>query len=497
YVTTPIFYVNAAPHFGHLFSSVVADVYARYYKLKGRDVLFATGTDEHGQKIQEAAAKSGKTPQDFCDEVSVKFKNLDRAADVGYSDFIRTTEARHKAAATAIWNELFRRGHIYKGFHEGWYAVSDETFYPANAIVEIQDPKSGEAYKVSKESGSRVEWMKEENYKFRLSSFVEPLITWLEANPDAVVPAFRHREVLNMLRSQSEIGDLSVSRLRSRLSWGIPVPNDADHVMYVWLDALTNYLTVAGYPSTEDGKPFWPADIHVIGQDIVRFHAIFWPAFLMAAGLPLPKQILVHAHWTVDGGKMSKSKGNVVDPFELIQRYGVDPVRYYLIRDGSVSHDSEFSQTALQARYNSDLLNQLGNLLQRCTSASINPSGLVPVKLDGDARRVGALQETIGSLAERFDAAVSRRDLTGALDLAASAIGDLNKFFTDSKPWTLKKPENAADLRTILYYTYEGLRIVAILLQPVMPRTTKEVLDRLAVPASERSFCNARLGGRY
>ncbi|KAJ3310179.1 Methionine--tRNA ligase, mitochondrial, partial [Gonapodya sp. JEL0774] len=297
------------PHIGHLYSAVLADVLKRWQEFKGLDTLFSTGTDEHGLKIQQAAENAGKSPLDFCDTISIRFKTLFDLANISYADYIRTTEPRHIATVEHLWKLLHSKGHIYKGHHEGWYAISDETFVPDSGIEDVFDEKSGERYKISKESGSRVEWTSEPNYKFRIASFTSDLLSWLSSNPTAIVPAHRHREVVRMLQ-QERIGDLSVSRLKSRLQWGVRVPDDPEHTVYVWLDALANYLTVTGYPAEDSRNSFWPADIHVVGKDIVKFHCIYWPAFLIAAGLPLPKQIVAHGHWTVERTKMSKSKGN-------------------------------------------------------------------------------------------------------------------------------------------------------------------------------------------
>ncbi|CAO3643212.1 unnamed protein product [Mucor hiemalis] len=382
FVTTPIYYVNAVPHIGHLYSTVLADTLRRYYALHGKEVLMSTGTDEHGLKIQQAADKDNMKPIDFCNKVSKSFESLCEAANIGYTSFERTTNKHHEVAVHELWNKLLEKGYLYKGKHEGWYAVSDEAFYANNQVHEVIDEKTGEKVMASIESGQRVEWTAEENYKFKLSAFGDRLLDWIKENPNAIVPNNRKNEVKSWVKAG--LSDLSVSRLRSRLDWGISVPNDPEHTIYVWLDALTNYLTATGYPWKKDSqnKDFFPPDVQVVGKDIVRFHAIYWPAFLMAAELPLPKQILAHAHWTMGKQKMSKSRGNVADPFQVLKDYGVDPVRYYLVRDGGLADDGDYSEEMIHTRYKKDLAGQLGNLLNRTTAKSLLPNGIIPGKVN-------------------------------------------------------------------------------------------------------------------
>ncbi|KAJ1550533.1 methionyl-tRNA synthetase, partial [Nowakowskiella sp. JEL0078] len=353
-----------APHIGHLYSSVLADIMKRWYEFIGRESYLCTGTDEHGLKIQNAARDAKTDPKSFCDSISTKFLDLCEASNISQTDFIRTTEKRHYDAVT---KRLKESGYIYKGKHEGWYCVSDETFYPVKQVIEV------DGNMISKETGKKVEWTSEENYKFRLSNMRVPLLNWIKSNPDVILPKSRYDEIVSTL--EGEIADLSISRPKSRLQWGIPVPDDEDHVIYVWMDALTNYLTVCGFPNSLIG---WPADWHVVGKDIIKFHSIYWPAFLLAANLEPPKRILVHAHWLLNRTKMSKSLGNVVDPFLLLENFGADPIRYFLARDGGITDDSEFSINTIEKRYRKDLAGQLGNLLMRCTAPKINPFQIVP-----------------------------------------------------------------------------------------------------------------------
>ncbi|KAL1935512.1 hypothetical protein VTP01DRAFT_4652 [Rhizomucor pusillus] len=496
YITTPIYYVNAVPHIGHLYSSVIADTLKRYYALKGFDAYLCTGTDEHGLKIQQAAAKANKSPQEFCDLVSESFKKLSNVADVSYTTFMRTTEPRHKKAVAALWKALEEKGYIYKGKHEGWYAVSDEAFYADNQVQEIHDPNTGEKMMVAVESGKKVEWTAEENYKFKLSAFQEPLLKWIEANPDAIVPSNRRNEVISWIKGGLE--DLSVSRLRSRLDWGIPVPSDPEHTIYVWLDALTNYMTATGYPWVPGQKTEWPADVHVVGKDIVRFHAIYWPAFLMAADLPLPKQILAHAHWTMNKTKMSKSLQNVVDPFPFIETFHADPVRYYLLRDGGLADDGDFSMENFEKRYKKELAGQLGNLVARCTGTAINAAGTAPGRLSNSVRPEDSkLHEMLAALPSTFDAAFEQREFHKALEAVFKMLAEANKHFQDNQPWVLAKSgEDNERLNTIIHYAIESCRVAGILLQPVMPTKMDKLLGRLGVPKYQRLLSDASVEQR-
>ena len=354
YITTPIYYVNGEPHLGHAYTSVLSDVIARFERENGKEVYFLTGTDEHGQKVEQSAALRGKSPLEFSDEVSMKFRTLSQLLGCSNSDFIRTTEDRHKEAAKKLWDKLYERGQIYIGAYEGWYAIRDECFYTEDELVNGKAP-----------TGAEVEWVKEESYFFRLSDFTHKLLDFYDKNPDFIGPKGRRNEVISFVSQEGGLKDLSISR--TTFSWGIPVPNDPKHVMYVWLDALTNYLTAIGYVSeNESFNKFWPASLHVVGKDILRFHAIFWPAFLMAAGLETPKRVFAHGWWTKDGEKMSKSIGNVLDPLELLEKYGQDYLRYFLVSEIHFGNDGDFSDTSFTARINSDLANDIGNLAQRC-----------------------------------------------------------------------------------------------------------------------------------
>ncbi|RLN97886.1 hypothetical protein BBJ28_00023893 [Nothophytophthora sp. Chile5] len=373
-ITTPIFYVNAAPHIGHVHSAVLGDALSRWYRVKNRNVLFTTGTDEHGLKVQEAAEASGTTNyKGFCDNVSSRFDQIFQEANVDYTRFIRTSDSDHHEAVAAFWRTIRDNGHIYLGNHESWYCKSDESFLTEMQVEDVQDAE-GNTVKVSKESGHRVEMLREENYKFRLSEFQDRLLEWLDANPDVIVPKSRYNEVRASITGG--LRDLSVSRLSEKIQWAIKVPDDDNHCVYVWLDALTNYLTSAGYPGNVERA--WPADYHIVGKDILKFHAIFWPAFLMAAGLPLPKKVVAHAHWTVGNVKMSKSLGNVVDPHEMLVKYGSDFVRFFLLREGVLTNDGDFNAELLEDRVNSELADTLGNLVSRSTGKSVLVKGVMP-----------------------------------------------------------------------------------------------------------------------
>ncbi|KAF9418847.1 methionyl-tRNA synthetase [Podila epigama] len=537
YITTPIFYVNAVPHVGHLHSAVLADTFKRYHELKGRKALLSTGTDEHGLKasylgtIQEAAEGAGLTPIELCDSVSHEFRKLFDVANVSYTTYIRTTEPRHAEAVKDIWNRLYEKGYIYKGRHEGWYSVSDEAFYPSTQVHTKTDEKTGEKYTIATETGKLVQWTTEENYKFRLSAFSDKLLQWLDENPDGMLNKkhLQHNvsvapmdvfvqsdiEFTQMTNALSNVqlwcqrvdimnglSDLSVSRPRSRLQWGIPIPGDDSHVMYVWMDALTNYLTVTGYPwkdMSEANKAVsgWPADAHVVGKDILRFHAVYWPAFLMAAGLPLPKQIVAHAHWTQRKTKMSKSIGNVVDPFVAMKTFGTDTIRFYLMNDGGLVDDADYSNELVHERYRKMLAGQLGNLLNRTVSKALNPSMQIPRQpslenAHGDDK---ALHFKLNVVAKAVDEAMTAYKTPQAIGAIFDVLAEVNAHFQSSAPWKLVKDPSQKDrLDTVLWYALESTRMAGILLQPFMPTKAAEILDRLNIRPDERTWDHAQLG---
>lgn len=482
YVTTPIFYVNAKPHIGHLYTLVLTDVLRRYRIFVGQPCIMLTGTDEHGMKIQAAAQKAKQDPQTFCDQVSEVFRELPSKANVGYDKFIRTSGTEHKVAVSHFWRKLKEKGHIFKASHSGWYSISDETFFPESAISQRENSVGGSREHYSIETGNVVTWSEEENYHFRLSAFRDRLLDFYKLNPTFVIPESRYDDVVTSV--QTELQDLSVSRPQSRLTWGIPVPDDSSQTIYVWLDALVNYITAAGYPDT---TKLWPADIHVIGKDIVRFHCIYWPAFLMAAGLELPKQVVTHAHWTMDNFKMSKSRGNVADPWMAIDRFGVDSVRYYLMRDGRLENDGNYSSEHLILRHNHELVNGLGNLVSRVSSKTFDIAGILsrpPPQADlceSACKVAEKIQTCVSSYHENMSANLIYKAVADVLDLISSA----NTLMQHEEPWA--KSCSAQTRRDVLYICLESARLSALLLQPIMPESMARLLDRLGVEQDARS----------
>ena len=486
YLTTPIYYVNDRPHIGHAYTTLACDVLARFHRLDGRDVHFLTGTDEHGQKVEKSANAAGIDPQTFTDNVSENFRNL--AADMNFSndDFVRTTEERHLRAAQGIWRAIQANGHIYLGSYSGWYAVRDEAFYGEGDLEE------NEAGQKVAPTGAEVEWVEEPSYFFDLSKWQEPLLQFYKDNPDFIGPNTRRNEVISFV--EGGLRDLSVSR--TSFKWGIPVPDDPDHIMYVWLDALTNYLTAVGYPDEEnpDYSKFWPADLHMVGKDIVRFHAVYWPAFLMAAGLPLPKRVYAHGWLLNKGEKMSKSLGNVVLPEDLVGQYGLDPVRYYLLREVPFGNDGYISHETMVARINGDLANDIGNLAQRSLSmVAKNCDGAVPTPgafSPEDEAMLAAAHGALELVREEFDKQAFHR----GLEAIWKVVGDANRYVDAQAPWALRKtdPDRMA---TVLYVMAETIRHLAILVQPIMPGSAANMLDQLAVGPEARDF--AHLGSDH
>ena len=462
YITTPIYYPSGKPHMGHAYSSIISDVFARFKKIDGYNVHFLTGTDEHGLKIQRASEENKMKPQEFCNKISKTFKNLCTILNLSNTDFIRTTEDRHKKSVQHLWKELEKSGDIYLSKYSGWYSVSDEAFYNENEI----ETKDGE--KVSVNSGSRVEWVEEESYFFKLSKWQDKLLDYYEKNPNFILPQSRKNEVVSFVKSG--LRDLSVSR--KSFSWGIKVPSNEEHVIYVWLDALTNYISALKYPdiSNELYNNYWPADVHIIGKDILRFHAIYWPAFLLAAKIPLPKRVYGHG-WILSGEeKMSKSKGNILDPLEIIDNYGLDPLRYYLIKEVSFGNDGNISKEKLEDCTNSDLANNYGNFCQRVTAfAEKNYDSKVPDSVefnDQDKNILDNFSNNIKTLRSYID----DQKLNSYVDFIVNVLFDANKYFNDQEPWNKKNDKKR--LNTIIYTSLELIRKISIMLYPIIPSSS-------------------------
>ncbi|MBM3490765.1 MAG: methionine--tRNA ligase [Alphaproteobacteria bacterium] len=487
YITTPIYYVNDKPHIGHAYTTLACDVLARFMRADGRDVHFLTGTDEHGQKVEKSAAAAGIPAKQFCDQVSENFRAMNRLLAISNDDFIRTTEPRHVRASQAIWQALERAGAIYRGSYSGWYAVRDEAYYAEDELTLGPDGRRRAP------SGAEVEWVEEPSHFFRLSAWQDRLLAHYAKHPDFILPESRRNEVISFVRGG--LKDLSISRTSFR--WGVPVPGESAHIMYVWLDALTNYITAVGYPDVDSElyRRYWPATVHMVGKDIVRFHAVYWPAFLMAAGLQPPARVFAHGWWTNEGQKMSKSLGNVIDPFALVDRYGPDPVRYFLMRDLPFGNDGDFSHRAMVNRMNGDLANDFGNLAQRVLSlVQRNCAGRVPlpgVLGDADEAMLGMLDSLLGAMRHSFE----RQEIHVALNDLWRVIGEANRYVDAQAPWTLAKTDPLR-MATVLYVLAEAVRNLALLAAPVVPMGAQRMLDQLAVPAEGRDFRAYGAAGR-
>jgi len=481
FITTPIYYVNDSPHLGHAYTTIASDVAARFNRLLGRDVKFLTGTDEHGQKIAKAAKEKGKNPQELVDEVSLRFKTLanvecigeksENLLNISNNDYIRTTETRHKKAAQELWKILQANGHIYLDKYAGWYAMRDEAFYQESELVNGKAP-----------TGAEVEWIEEESYFFDLAKWQDKLLDFYEKNPNFIQPKARYNEVVSFVKSG--LKDLSISR--TNFDWGIKVPNDEKHVMYVWLDALTNYLTSAGFPdvASDEYQKFWQnADvIHIVGKDILRFHAVYWPAFLMASNLPLPKQIIAHGWWTVEGEKMSKSLGNVIAPLELIEKYGLEQTRYFLLKAMPFGNDGDLSRERMVETINADLANNIGNLSQRVLSMIYkNFDGLIPECKNFEDFGFNEIFENIKKEMQDFQ-------FQNILNLIVSYASKANLYIDEKAPWTLKKENKITEMGEVLYVLAEAVRKIAILLLPFCPNACNEILNQLNISNLDRDF---------
>ena len=467
YITTPIYYPSAKPHMGHAYSSIVADFFARFKRISEHNVFFLTGTDEHGQKIQRAALEAKKDPLDFCNEISSNFKDLSAILNLSNDDFIRTTEKRHKIAVENLWNILEKKNEIYLSKYSGWYSVSDEAFYSEN---EIEDKDN---VKVNKLSGSKVEWVEEESFFFKLSKWEKKLLEYYDKNPEFIRPESRRNEVISFVKGG--LKDLSVSR--KSITWGINVPSQKDHIIYVWLDALTNYLSALDYPNidTDKYKNFWPASVHIIGKDILRFHAVYWPAFLLAANLPLPKTIYGHGWILSNEEKMSKSKGNILDPLEIINKYGLDPLRFYLLKEVSFGNDGNISKEKLENCINSDLANNYGNLCQRVISFNEKNLNLeIPKNIKFNNEDLNLLNRFKENYS-KIENAINKQDINFYMNFLMETLFAANKYFNDQEPWNKKNDTNR--LNTIIYVSLELIRKISILMYPIIPETSLKALN--------------------
>ncbi len=469
YITTPIYYPSAKPHMGHAYTSIVADFFARFKKIDGFDVHFLTGTDEHGLKIQRSAEKKNMNPKDFCDQISKTFEDLTKVLNLSNTDFIRTTENRHINSVQNLWKILEDNNQIYLSKYTGWYSVSDEAFYQEDEIKTIEGKKYATV------SDSLVEWVEEESFFFKLSEWEKPLLKFYNENPNFILPESRKNEVVSFVKNG--LKDLSVSR--KTFSWGIKIPSNEEHIIYVWLDALTNYLSALNFPNTKDNlyKNFWPADIHIIGKDILRFHAIYWPAFLMAANLPLPKRVYGHG-WILSGDeKMSKSKDNILDPLEIIEQYGLDSLRYYLLKEVSFGNDGNISKEKLESCINSDLANNYGNLCQRVLAFCEKNCDLkVPShEFNKDDLDVLIPFEDLNKIRNLID----NQNINEYMNFLIESLFTSNKYFNDQEPW--KKKNDKIRLNTIVFTALELIRKISILLNPVIPETSLKVLKIFSI----------------
>ncbi len=476
YITTAIPYANGAPHIGHAYERIATDAIQRFMRLDGRDTLFVTGMDEYGLKVQQTAARQGVSPQEFVDSVAAEFEAMGELLNARADDIVRTTQPRHARAVQAIWERMAANGDIYLSKYAGWYSVRDEAYFDESELSEARDGTKRAP------SGAPVEWVEEESWFFRLSAYADRLLAHYAANPDFVTPEKYLNEIVAFVKRG--LSDLSISR--TAFSWGVPVPGDPKHVMYVWVDALTNYITATGFPDVDAPRArFWPADAHVIGKDITRFHAIYWPAFLMSAGLPVPRQVVVHGFLFNRGEKMSKSVGNVIDPFTLADHYGVDQLRYFFLREVPFGQDGNYSHEAIVARINADLANDLGNLAQRSLS-------MVAKNLEGRVPAPGALSEAdatilaaADALPQKARAAMEGLALHTMLAEVWKVVADANRYFAGEEPW-VKRKTDPERFGTVLYVTAEVIRAVAIVAQAVMPTSAGKFLDLLGVPADQR-----------
>ncbi|KIH77358.1 methionyl-tRNA synthetase [Geoalkalibacter ferrihydriticus] len=484
YITTPIYYVNDVPHIGHAYTTLACDVIARYKRARGHEVFFLTGTDEHGQKVEKAAQAKGETPLELADRVVKRFQALWERLNISHTDFIRTTQERHKKGVHRLFQIIQAKGDIYLGDYEDWYCTPCETFWTENQLLDGTCP----------DCGRPTDKLKEESYFFRMSKYQQALLTHIEENPDFIQPKTRRNEILNFVREG--LRDLSISR--TSFSWGTPVPGDDKHVIYVWFDALTNYISALGYPDDPNGHfaTFWPADAHVIGKDILRFHTVYWPTFLMAAGIPLPKKVFAHGWWTVEGKKMSKSLMNVVEPNMLVDKYGADAIRYFLMREVPFGLDGDFSHASLVHRINSDLANDLGNLVSRSTA-------MLSKYFRGELPAAEVQTELDAAFTARFPAAVKLVDghmndmaFNKALQATWELISAANKYIDETAPWALAKdPAQSGRLGTVMYNLLEGTRIIALLINPFMPETAAKIMGILGGEKNDLTFADNEVWG--
>ncbi|UTR16641.1 methionine--tRNA ligase [Salipaludibacillus sp. LMS25] len=483
YITTPIYYPSAKLHIGHAYTTVAGDAMARYKRLRGYNVRYLTGTDEHGQKIEQKAKEHGVTPQKFVDDIVAGIQDLWKKLDISYDDFIRTTEERHKKVVAKIFDQLLEQGDIYLGEYEGWYSISDETFYTGLQLDDKEYDQNGNIIGgKSPDSGHPVQWVREQSYFFKMSNYSERLLKFYEENPEFIQPESRKNEMINNFIKPG-LEDLAVSR--TSFDWGVKVNKDPKHVVYVWIDALSNYITALGYGSEDDQnyRTFWPADVHLVGKEIVRFHTIYWPIMLMALDLPLPKKVFGHGWLLMKDGKMSKSKGNVVDPVPLIDRYGLDALRYYLLREVPFGADGVFTPEGFVHRVNYDLANDLGNLLNR-TVAMINKyfDGQVPPYVKDATSFDESLVELVSATIDKVEKAMEDMEFSVALTAIGQLISRTNKYIDETQPWILAKDEQAkGQLGSVMHHLVESLRQVSILLQPFLTETPAKVWEQLGV----------------